>query len=213
MILKGKQTNIAYRCPGCGYAIFGFVGAFSVSAGMLKLKCQCGDSQMILQFTADKKVRVTVPCLFCGTDHQFTVSQSLFFERDIFALNCPYTNMDICFIGEKEKIDAALEKSAEELQLLFEQVTEMSEEETLSPEEILPDAQIYDILRFVVKELEAEQKIECPCQCGPYELDVTEDGIRVYCTECGASYLFPANSVSSAEAFLHCDHLHLTYTP
>ncbi|MBO5790178.1 MAG: hypothetical protein J6V82_02500 [Clostridia bacterium] len=212
MILKGKQTNVAYRCPGCGYAIFGLVGAFSVSAGLLKLKCQCGDSQMILQFTADKKVRVTVPCLFCGTDHQFTVSQSLFFERDIFALNCPYTNMDICFIGEKEKIDEALEKSAKELELLFEQVTELSDDE-LTPEQILPDAQIYDILRFVVKELEAEQKIECPCQTGPYELDITADGIRVYCTECGASYLFPSDSVASAEAFLHADSLHLVYTP
>ena len=212
MILKGKQTNVAYRCPGCGYAIFGLVGAFSVSAGLLKLKCQCGDSQMILQFTADKKVRVTVPCLFCGTDHQFTISQSLFFERDIFALNCPYTNMDICFIGEKEKIDEALEKSAKELELLFEQVTELSDDE-LTPEQILPDAQIYDILRFVVKELEAEQKIECPCQTGPYELDITADGIRVYCTECGASYLFPSDSVASAEAFLHADSLHLVYTP
>ena len=212
MILKGKQTNVAYRCPGCGYAIFGLVGAFSVSAGMLKLKCQCGDSQMILQFTSDKKVRVTVPCLFCGTDHQFTVSQSLFFERDIFALNCPYTNMDICYIGEKEKIDAALEKSAKELEMLFSQVTEMADDE-IKAEQILPDAQIYDILRLVVKELEAEQKIECPCQTGPYELDITSDGIRVYCTECGASYLFPADSVASAEAFLHADSLHLVYTP
>ena len=212
MILKGKQTNVAYRCPGCGYAIFGLVGAFSVSAGMLKLKCQCGDSQMILQFTSDKKVRVTVPCLFCGTDHQFTVSQSLFFERDIFALNCPYTNMDICYIGEKEKIDEALEKSAQELEMLFSQVTEAADDE-IKAEQILPDAQIYDILRFVVKELEAEQKIECPCQTGPYELDITPDGIRVYCTECGASYLFPADSVASAEAFLHADSLHLVYTP
>ena len=212
MILKGKQTNVAYRCPGCGYAIFGLVGAFSVSAGMLKLKCQCGDSQMILQFTSDKKVRVTVPCLFCGTDHQFTVSQSLFFERDIFALNCPYTNMDICYIGEKEKIDEALEKSAQELEMLFSQVTEVADDE-IKAEQILPDAQIYDILRFVVKELEAEQKIECPCQTGPYELDITPDGIRVYCTECGASYLFPADSVASAEAFLHADSLHLVYTP
>ena len=212
MILKGKQTNVAYRCPGCGYAIFGLVGAFSVSAGMLKLKCQCGDSQMILQFTSDKKVRVTVPCLFCGTDHQFTVSQSLFFEREIFALNCPYTNMDICYIGEKEKIDEALEKSAQELEMLFSQVTEVADDE-IKAEQILPDAQIYDILRFVVKELEAEQKIECPCQTGPYELDITPDGIRVYCTECGASYLFPADSVASAEAFLHADSLHLVYTP
>ena len=96
--------------------------------------------------------------------------------------------------------------------MLFSQVTEVADDE-IKAEQILPDAQIYDILRFVVKELEAEQKIECPCQTGPYELDITSDGIRVYCTECGASYLFPADNVASAEAFLHADSLHLVYTP
>ncbi|MBO5788843.1 MAG: hypothetical protein J6R42_02740 [Clostridia bacterium] len=212
MVLQGKHTQVAYRCPSCGYAIFGLVTPFSVSQNLLRLKCQCGESSLGMQFTRDKKVRMTVPCLFCQQEHNYTVSQSLFFGRDQFLLACPYTNMDICFMGTKENIDQALKKSEEELMQLFAQLGAEEDEETLqSP--FLPDAQIYDILRFVVKELEAEGHIHCPCKSGPYELDISEDGVRVYCTECGASYVFLADSVSEAEAFLQCDELHLTYTP
>ena len=214
MILEPKQTQIAYRCPECGYTIFGLVGPFSLSGNMLRLKCQCSQSELTMQFTADKKIRLSVPCLFCHQNHNYTVSQSLFFEKELFLLGCPYTNMDICFIGQNEKINEALTISESEIYQLMAQLGEMpSEDDEESKQPYLPDAQIYDILRFVVKELEAEEKIECPCKTGPYELDLTEEGVRVYCTECGASYLFQADSVSDAEKFLTCDSLHLTYTP
>ncbi len=214
MILEGKHNHIAYRCPGCGYTIFGLVTPFTMSQNMLRLKCQCGESDLGMQFTQDKKVHLTVPCLFCQQPHHYTVSQSLFLERDLFVLGCPYTNMDIAFVGKKEQVDQALEVSQAELEQLFAQLgQEENEGEASDFSAILPDAQIYDILRFVVKELEADGKINCPCGTGPYEMDVSEDGIRVYCAECGAAYLFPCDSVSSAESFLHTEEINLTYTP
>lgn len=212
MLIEGKHTHIAYRCPGCGYTIFGLVTPFTMSQNMLKLKCQCGESELGMQFTQDKKVHLTVPCLFCGQPHRYTVSQSLFLERDLFVLGCPYTNMDIAFIGKKEQVDEALQMSQAELEQLFAQLGQDEDgEEHLSP--MLPDAQVYDILRFVVKELEADGKINCPCGTGPYEMDMSEDGVRVYCSECGASYLFPCSSVSEAEAFIHAEEINLAYTP
>ena len=108
MILNPGQTHVAYRCPDCGTVIYGFVGKFALSAGFLRLKCSCGKSAMDISVTYDGKVRLSVPCLFCKQNHNFVVSQSIFFERDLFLLNCPYANMDIAFIGEKEKIDSAL---------------------------------------------------------------------------------------------------------
>lgn len=217
MILSGKQTHIAYRCPGCGYSIFGYVGAFAKTHDLLKLKCQCGESELSMNFTDDGKVRLTVPCLFCRRPHHFTVSQSVFFGQERFLIACPYTHMDICFIGDKEKIGEELERSGKELEELFERLGEEEDEEGTregpTPEELLPDAQIYDIIRFVVKELEADGKIECPCGEGPYETDITEDGVRVYCANCGAEHVFKADSVQAAEAFLQCEGLRLTYEP
>jgi len=219
MILDTKHTYIAYRCPHCGFAIYGLVGQFALSADMLKLKCQCGaGGDLIIRYTADRKIRLSVPCVFCGQNHNYVVSQNVFFGRDLFLLSCPYTNMDICFIGDKPQVDAAVERTEKELSDLMKEMgvdslTELHPSEDIDPDRIISDAQIYDIVRFLVRELEADGKIDCPCHSGQYDFNLTDEGITVFCPVCGAEHTFPADSVSAAQDFLACDHLTLTPPP
>ena len=214
MVLKPKETHVAYRCPDCLSAVKGLIGDFIPDAGMLRLKCPCGKSRMQVIPSPDReKIRFDVPCLFCRQDHHFTVSRSVVFGDRLFFLNCPYTNMDIGFLGSEDEVSSALDGQLEEISKLagmlgVEQLRDLTPEEAES-EAILPDAQVHDVIRFIVKEMEADGAISCPCHTGPYETAMTENGILVYCTVCGASHLFPANSVSDAEAFLHCESLEL----
>ena len=213
MIKALPETYVAYRCPSCGSTVYGFVGKFALKANMLRLKCTCGNSAMDITITNDDKIRLSVPCLFCTQNHSYVLSQNIFFNKDIFLLGCPYSNMDICFIGEKEKTDKELLRTQGELEKLFRdlevegisdiQPTDMEEDE------ILPDAQLYDIVRFVVKDLEADGKIDCPCHSGCYELRFAEGGIEVYCPECNASELFTPPSVSAAEDYVKIDSITL----
>ena len=226
MILTPKTTNVAYRCPQCGYVTRGLAGAFGLGAkNMLRLRCTCGaETEMTLSATADERIRLTVPCLLCSHDHHYTVSRALFYGKDVFHLACPYTDIDIGFFGrEEEALGEAIEKSTEELTSLYaELMGKGATEEEVPParertipegeeEPFLPDAQIYDIVRFVVKELEADGAIHCPCGDGIYEAELREDGISVYCTECGASRLIATNSLIAAQDFLSCDHLELEF--
>ena len=215
MVLEPKKTTIAYRCPDCLSLVKGLLGDFIPAAGMLRLKCPCGKSHLQAIPTPDKeKIRFEVPCLFCRQDHHFTVSRNVVFGERLFLLNCPYTNMDIGFLGSEEEVDRAGENQLQEISKLagmlgVERLQDLTPEEAES-EGALPDAAVHDIIRFVVKEMEADGAITCPCHSGSYETAMTENGILVYCTACGASHLFPANSVSDAEAFLHCETLELT---
>ena len=59
------------------------VGFFNLSADMIKLKCDCGGSEMSIVYGKDSKVRVGVPCILCPNPHQFTLSSSVFFEKDL----------------------------------------------------------------------------------------------------------------------------------
>ncbi|MBP3436283.1 MAG: hypothetical protein J6K61_00040 [Clostridia bacterium] len=224
MILEQKQAHIAYHCPYCGNAVLGFVGAFALSGDMLKIKCTCGHSELSVTCTKDNKVRLTVPCLFCENPHHFVVSQTVFFGRDVFLLNCPYAGMDVCFIGKPEHLQKELDRSAKELNALYEEmgavlpIAEESEREEITPpqlseEELLPDEEVYDIVRFLVRELQADAAIDCPCHSGDYDFEMIAGGVRVYCRECGADYLFPANTVSAAQEFLGCDEVKLTADP
>ena len=72
----------------------------------------------------------------------------------------------------------------------------------MSDDEVPPDPAIYDTLRFVVKDLEEEGRIKCPCGDGKYDLRFTDAGMEVYCEKCGATYEFSAASPTMAEEYL-----------
>ena len=213
MVLNNIQTHVAYRCPSCGGSVVGFIGKFALSAGMVRLKCTCGESYLDVNVTNDKKLRLTVPCLFCKSTHSFTVSQSIFFEREEFLLNCPYSNMDIAFIGSKEKIDENLARTGAELDRLLadleaERLSEIQPID-LDEEDILPDATVYDALRFLVKDLEADGKVDCPCHRGDYDLRYAPGGIQVFCPDCGAVHTFELHSENSHESYMELDEITL----
>lgn len=214
MVLNPGQTHVAYRCPECGTTIFGFVGKFALAAGMLRLKCSCGKSAMDISVTQDKKVRLSVPCLFCKQNHSYVVSDTIFFGRDIFLLNCPYSNMDICFIGEKEKCDAEIQRTGNELERLLadleaENLSDIQPQD-VDEEEVLPDPTVYDAMRFLVKELEYDGKISCPCGDGEYDLRFCKEGIQVFCAKCGATYTFDTRAEAASEDYLSLDSIKLT---
>lgn len=212
MVLDSKQTTVAYRCPHCGAGVLSAVGLFSLSADMVKLKCDCGHSEMSVVRSHDGKIRLTVPCIFCPNPHIFTLSSSLFYERELFVLPCPYSDVNICFIGETNLVKAELARTELELLDIMEEngITDFSvlHEDT---QNVLTDPQIFDIVMFVIHDLEAEGKITCRCTDGDgeYEAEVLDDAIRVRCTRCGAERLIPTDSCLGAHAFLNCDSLHL----
>ncbi len=213
MVLDKKETTVAYRCPSCGAGVMSLVGAFALSADMIRLKCSCGGSEMTILYTKDKKVRLTVPCLFCTTPHHFMVSGNMFFGRELFTFGCPYTGLDICFIGGRGAVGKALEESEKELLELLGETD--PEEFTKLQRDPLPDPQVFDIVNFVVRDLEDDGKIDCFCTAkeppeeGDYRVSIEESSVRVICAKCGASAEFPADSIASANAFLHADSLNL----
>ena len=214
MVIKPKQRNIVYRCPECASAVFGIVGKFALSADLVRLKCSCEKpTSLDINKTNDGKIRLSVPCLFCKQNHNYVVSESIFFDRDLFLLNCPYTGLDIAFLGEEERLNSELKRTEEEIQRLLTglEVEELSDiqPEDMHEDEILPDPAVYDTLRFVVKDLEEEGRLKCLCNNGKYDLRFTDEGIEVYCEKCGGSYLFKATTPSIAEEYLSIDELKL----
>ena len=213
MVLDSVNTHVAYRCPDCGTVIYGFVGKFALKANMLRLKCSCGNSVMDIKITNDNKVRLSVPCLFCRQNHSYVVSESLFFDKEKFLLNCPYSGMDIAFIGDEETISGELSRTEQELTRLMaafeaEELADIQPED-VNEDEVLPDPSVYDTLRFVVKDLEAEGRVKCPCGDGKYDLRFIDGGLQVWCESCGATYDFSATSPTMAEEYLDINEITL----
>ena len=65
-----------------------------------------------------------------------------------------------------------------------------------------PDPAIYDIFNFLLRDLESEGGVKCPCDNGKYDLRFTKDGMEIYCVNCGASREFFAKTPTLAEDYL-----------
>ena len=214
MAVIPTQRHIAYRCPDCGSATVSIIGRFALAANMLRVKCSCGSEHTLdINIAREEKIRLSVPCLFCRQNHSYVVSETLFFDKDRFLLNCPYANMDIAFIGEEESVSADLSRTGDELSMLLKNL-EAEELSDIQPQdmneaEILPDPAVYDTLRFILKDLEDEGKVSCPCGKGPYDLRFTDGGMQVWCESCGASHDFAVTSPTVAEEYLSLDSLTL----
>ena len=214
MVLKSKQTTVAYRCPHCGAGIMSAVNLFALSADMVKLKCTCGRSEMaVVMSKTDRKVRLTVPCMVCPNPHTFTLSESLFFEKELFTMQCPYSDIEVACIGEINQVKAELARSELELLDMMEQSGIENFDACHEDEETLTDPQILDIVMFVINDLDAEGKIFCKCgqedEGREYDATVTDEGVCVSCRKCAASRLIPTDSRLGAHAFLNADALYL----
>ncbi len=211
MILNQKETTVAYRCPACGSLVVSLVGGFALTADMIRLKCPCGESNLTAVYTKEKKVRVTVPCFVCPTNHTMTISSQMFFAPRLTTFPCPYSGLDVCFIGPKGTVDTALVEADRELHALLGE-TEFS---ALSAQRGHPatftDPQIMDIVMYVIHDLKAEGEITCNCadRHGEYLVEILDTCVRITCKNCGAKKEIPTDSLADANAFLHCTHIDL----
>lgn len=210
MILENKMTTVAYRCPSCGQTVKSMIGAFTLGGDLLRLKCPCGASSMTVERCRDKKIRLTIPCFLCPRPHVYTVSDSIFFGRDVFAYPCSYTGVDVGFSGGADNVDEALKES----DLALEEMLGDSAFEDVScakEDNVFDDPQILDIVLYVIGDLAEEGKIHCGCEDrGEYEVSVGADSVTVKCKKCGRSVEIPAGSTLAANAFLHTDEITLS---
>lgn len=210
---KNRKTEIAYRCADCGVATLGLFGTLPKVSDMLRLKCECGGRPLDIQKLRDGKIHLSVPCVYCKTSHGYVLNENITLREELTRISCPYSNMDIAFIGEGDAITPELNRTADELAnvLVSLEAESISDIQPMDVDEdaVPPDPAVFDAINFLVRDLESINEIHCPCKCGKYELRFCDEGIQVYCENCGASYTFYAKTASGAEEYLTLDSIEL----
>lgn len=221
MVLDKKETTVAYRCPDCMTGVMSEVGLFALSADMVKLKCDCKHSALTVTYDRPNgSVRLSIPCVFCNKEHSYNIKSSLFFSKELFALPCPYSNIDIGFVGESNNVKGALAKNELELIELMEENCIESLKDLHTDSVPFADPQLIDIILYIIKDIDAEGKIYCDChkdgrepiedhllerEESLYDVEMTDEGIKVTCRECGCYTVIPTDSLLAAQNFLDAD--------
>ncbi len=210
-----EKITVAYRCPTCGVAMIGEISLFALSGGETNLRCSCGESVMTVNYIKSRDtVSLNVPCVACPTSHPYQVSGSTFRNSDIFVLQCSASGLDTCFIGDKAKVIKAVDDNTKELQKLmeilderdleeedfgifhnFEEDSQDEDEERIRDcnpnnekydEYEYADAVVTSQMLYIIKELDATNKIKCDCEKGDFMIDVGYDTIELSCDKCQA---------------------------
>ncbi len=208
MVLEAKNTTLAYRCPQCGKNILSMVGVFALTGDLIKLKCDCGESELTIQHQKDGKVRLSVPCFFCPRPHQYVLSPNVFFSRELFSLECAYSGLDICFVGSQEKVlEATASSDAAFAEMLKNAgITDLSQlREEQEEEDDFLDPQVESIAALTVENALEEGKLYCNCPAGTerdVQFEFLADSLLIYCKTCGATRIYPVSNMTTAMAFM-----------
>ena len=202
-----KTTKIAFRCPYCGCVISANVNMFMLAGGF-KLECiECHKSALELSLSKDGKVRLLVPCLVCPHPHPYTLSKDVFFEKDIFLLSCSYSGLDICFIGDEDKVEEELDRTES---LIMDLLADAKDDENAAVQSdmLTADTNVIREILFALEGLSKEKKITCG-ECGSHAAKVLidYDSVHVVCKVCGKEKVLKARNKFDSSAAIDLDEL------
>ncbi len=202
-----NSTRVAYRCPYCGAIISADVNMFMLSGGF-KMPCiECHKSSLDMTLTNDKKVRLTVPCLVCPHPHPYTVSTEIFFSRDIFLLSCSFSGLDICFIGDEDKVEDEIDRTESVIMDLLADAKD-DENAEMQSDMLVADTNVVREVLFALDNLAKEEKIKCGnCGSRAVKVVIDYDEVKVVCKVCGREASVPARTKFDANDAIELEEL------
>ena len=183
MLLDASAT-IAYKCSSCGSFEFFNISLFKLLyRQQYSFVCRCGNTKVSIK--KDREYVISLPCIGCGNEHQFSVARKALLANDIMVFHCPETGIQQCFIGKddivRKRIDS-LEKEFDEL------ISTFGYDDYFVNTQVMFDAlnKIHDV---------AEQgDLYCECGCKDIELTLLSDQIHLNCRACSANRIIFAAS-------------------
>lgn len=190
------KRTLAYVCPACRQSVAVERSAFQLAASDSTLPCPCGKSALKVAPEGDR-VRLTVPCLFCGHDHSVSCSMQAFLHEKVLAFSCAASGLDCCYVGEEGPVFAALmrlEGAADKL-------------EGRKPEEgalFLDELVMHEVLSEL-REIARRDGISCTCGSHRWKLQVNYSSIDLFCAACGGAMRIPAATADDIDDIC-CQH-------
>lgn len=181
MVEESKRT-LAYICPSCRRSVIVDRSVFQLAASANDLPCPCGKSRLRVELMGDR-VRLAVPCLFCGEDHTVTCSSRAFLHEKALAFSCAASGLDCCYVGEEGAVFAAVRR--------LEEAVDKLERDAGEKGAFLDELVMHEVLSEL-KEIAQRGGVSCACGSKQWKLKVNYSSVDLFCAECGAAVRIPA---------------------
>jgi hypothetical protein len=181
MLEEAKRT-LAYLCPACRQPVILERSVFQLAASPNHLPCPCGHSTLHVEMMGDQ-VKLTVPCLFCETEHTVKCSTHAFLHQPALAFSCAASGLDCCYVGEEEQVFAAMRR--------LEEVVDKLEAEAGAQGSFLDEIVMHEVLSEL-RDIAQRGGVSCTCGSREWKLKVNYSSIELFCAHCGGVLRIPA---------------------
>lgn len=169
-------NTVAYKCPVCGSIEFDQFCLFDVW-GKKKhtISCRCKKSSIIFFIKSGNKCVINVPCIACNEKHVFIREIKELWANNLIKLSCPYSGIDICFIGSDEKVRSSVDLYEMRMDVLM---NDIGYEDYFVNNTVMLNTidRIHDIA----------EKGNLICECGSIDIDLQMyyDRVELFCNKC-----------------------------
>lgn len=181
-MIQEPKRFLSYHCPVCRQSVVVERDLFSLAAAPTQIPCPCGKSSLGIEFLPDR-VRLDVPCLFCGKEHSVSCSSHAFLRERALAFSCSASGLDCCYVGEEGAVYAATAR--------LEQAVDKLEQDSGEKGAFLDELIMHEILSEV-REIASRGGISCSCGSKDWGMQVNYSSVDIKCGECRAEIRIPA---------------------
>lgn len=195
MPAQQSKRTLAYICPHCRQSVIVEKDLFSLAAAPAKIPCPCGKSALAVEFLADK-VKLEVPCLFCGHEHRVTCSSTAFVGEETLVFSCAASGLDCCYVGQEGAVYAATAR--------LEQAVDRLEQSVDGEQAFLNEVVMHEVLSEL-KDIAQRDGIFCACGSKGWTFRVNYSTVDIICTDCGAQMRLGAATADDIDSIC-CKH-------
>ena len=189
MIEAEPKRTLAYLCPACGQSVAVERTAFQLAASANELPCPCGKSALRVELEG-VRARLTVPCLFCGTEHTVTCPAEALLNERVLAFSCAASGLDCCYVGEEGPVFAALKR--------LEEAADKLDPGNRGAGTFLDELVMHEVLSEL-REIAQQDGVSCTCGSHQWKLQVNYSSIDLFCAQCGGAMRIPAATASDID--------------
>lgn len=185
-MLIDADVTIAYKCSSCGSFKFFNISLFKLlNKNEYSFTCECNRSQIHVIAKWDGSCKLIIPCIGCGSRHEFSLKRKNLVRDKIFNFTCPLTGIIQCFIGKDGMVRKRVDELEKELDRLI---------DTFGYESYFKNTQVMLDSLNKIHDIAESGNLFCECGNNDIELLLLSDRIHLRCKSCFSTRTINATS-------------------
>jgi len=182
-----EKRTLGYVCPACHQSVAVERTVFQLAAAPARMPCPCGKSELRTE-PVGERMRLTVPCVSCGTEHTVDCPAKAFFQEPLLGFTCHASGLASCFVGEEGAVLQALAR----LEGAVDKLPGGEVENGSALAGVFLDELVMHEILSELKDIAQRGGISCTCGSRKWKLKVNYSSVDLICPDCGAAMRIPA---------------------